>query len=485
MAIKFLAVALFFALAIIKPVHDRFPEPEHKKPNPDEASVRSSAPDEPAPAPDYGADYLWMYLAFAYFFTGLVLYFIITESKRIIDVRQNYLGSQSTITDRTIRLSHIPADLQSEDKIKEFIEELEIGTVESVTLCRDWKKLDDAMDARNETLRKLEEALVEHERRMREAGNIAGLPATTYAAEGDMEESQLLERADGAQDEDKTRPTKRLWFGPLNMNFKFVDAIDYHEEKLRRLDHDISRLRGTEFPTRSLAFVTMDSVASCQMAVQAVLGSSPLQLLATPSPSPVDVAWQNTYMSYAERLVRSWTITAVIVVLTLFWSVLLLPVATLINLTTIHQIWPKFAELLEHYPLAKSLVQTQLPTMILTLLYIGVPFFYSWLSREQGMISNGDIELSTISKNFFFMFFNFFVVFTALGTASMSLEGFGTQPLRETALELARSLELLRQFYINFILLQALGLLPLRLLEFGSVSMYPFGRMMAKTPRGT
>jgi hypothetical protein len=158
-------------------------------------------------------------------------------------------------------------------------------------------------------------------------------------------------------------------------------------------------------------------------------------------------------------------------------------VASLIDLNSIHKIWPQLADLLEDYPLAKSLVTTQLPTMIMTLLYIGVPYFYSWLSYEQGMISNGDIELSTISKNFFFMFFNFFVVFTAFGTASMTLEGFGTQPPRETARQLASSLETLRQFYINFILLQALGLLPLRLLEFGSVSSYPFGRMNAKTPR--
>jgi hypothetical protein len=114
-----------------------------------------------------------------------------------------------------------------------------------------------------------------------------------------------------------------------------------------------------------------------QMAVQAVLDPSPMQLLATPSPSPVDVAWQNTYMSWSQRFIRSWTITAVIVVLTVFWSVLLVPIAGLIDLDRIHQVWPQFAELLDHYPLAKSLVQTQLPTMVITLLYISVPHFYS------------------------------------------------------------------------------------------------------------
>ena len=100
------------------------------------------------------------------------------------------------------------------------------------------------------------------------------------------------------------------------------------------------------------------------------------------------------------------------------------------------------------------------------------------------MISQGEVELSIISKNFFFTFFNFFIIFTALGTASLSLESIGSEPLRDTANSLAQSIEALRGFYVNYIILQAFGLFPLRLLEFGSVFLYPFGMLAAKTPRG-
>ena len=55
--------------------------------------------------------YLWAYLVFTYFFTGLAIYFMTAETRRIIQIRQDYLGSQSTITDRTIRLSGIPLAL--------------------------------------------------------------------------------------------------------------------------------------------------------------------------------------------------------------------------------------------------------------------------------------------------------------------------------------------------------------------------------------
>jgi hypothetical protein len=98
------------------------------------------------------------------------------------------------------------------------------------------------------------------------------------------------------------------------------------------------------------------------------------------------------------------------------------------------------------------------------------------------------MELSVISKNFFFTFFNLFLVFTVVGSAS-TFYGFW-ENLRDKfkdattiAFALAKSLESFSQLYINFIILQGLGLFPFRLLEFGSVAMYPIQFLSAKTPR--
>ena len=105
------------------------------------------------------------------------------------------------------------------------------------------------------------------------------------------------------------------------------------------------------------------------------------------------------------------------------------------------------------------------------------------------MISQGDIEMSLISKNFFFTFFNLFVVFTIFGTASnaqgyFSRIGDSLKDTTSVARILAESLKNLVLFYLNLIILQGLGLFPFRLLEFGSVAMYPVSLMGAKTPRG-
>lgn len=103
-------------------------------------------------------------------------------------------------------------------------------------------------------------------------------------------------------------------------------------------------------------------------------------------------------------------------------------------------------------------------------------------------MSRGDVELSVISKNFFFSFFNLFLIFTVFGTASGFLGLWDNlrdafKDAETIALALANSLEGLAPFYINLLILQGLGLFPFRLLEFGSVALYPLRFLQATTPR--
>jgi len=515
LAIKFLSVTLFFSLAVIKPVHDSYPDDDksaHKNGtrhgHEDSTFAQQLKREIPlhtlhsyAPwVPEYiETDYLWMYPVFAYLFSIIAFYLLVAETRRIIEVRQEYLGSQTTITDRTIRLSGIPPNLQEEDKIKNFVEELDIGNVESVTLCKNWRELDELIVHRNGVLRKLEEAWTVYLGHRTIERNLESLPISQPAPPGpdvnlDDENDdvatrrQLLSSNRQARTAPyaRVRPKTSIHYGRFNLHSKQVDAIDYYEEKLRVADERIRELRKKDFSPTPLAFVTMDSVAACQMASQAVLDPSPLQLLANPSPAPADVIWPNTYISRRNRMIRAWTITVFIGLLTVIWSIILVPIATILNPETIRKVFPQVADVLDDHPTAKSLVNTQLPTLIISLLNVAVPYLYAWLAEYQGMTSQGDIELSVISKNFFFTFFNFFVIFTVLGTASNFLQDIGDS-LKDTtriAYTLAQSLQSLLPFYTNFIILQGIGLFPFRLLEFGSVALYPLNLMGAKTPRG-
>lgn len=215
--------------------------------------------------------YWWMYVGFVYLFTAMALYLIIVETKRVIRIRQNYLGSQSTITDRTIRLSGIPPESRSEEKIREIIEGLEIGKVETVTLCKNWRKLDDLVEERLNLLRKLEESWTVYLGHKNGSGNRKYVNSQqshqTNSLNGEDEESRLLESGNGEQSHGSSyaqdRPKTRIWYGFLGLQSQKVDAIDYYEEKLRKLDERIKAAREKDYEATPLAFVTLDSPASC------------------------------------------------------------------------------------------------------------------------------------------------------------------------------------------------------------------------------
>jgi hypothetical protein len=327
-----------------------------------------------------------MYVVFAYIFSGLAIYMLLEETNKIISIRQKYLGSQTSTTDRTIRLSGIPEELASEEKIKEFMEGLRVGNVESVTLCRDWRELDHLIDERLKILRNLEWAWTKHLGYKRPKHSESAISLTrqrprgsSLLSDGDSERTQLLSESgrDHVSENVQKRPTIRLWYGPLKLRYRNVDAIDYYEEKLRRIDEKIQAARETEYPPTEMAFVTMESIASSQMVVQAILDPHPMQLFARLAPAPADVVWQNTYVSRPRRMMQSWFVTVVIGFLTVFWSLLLIPVAYLLELETLNKVFPQLADFLARNPIASSLVQTGLPTLVISLLAAAVPYLYN------------------------------------------------------------------------------------------------------------
>ncbi|KAL2154574.1 hypothetical protein VTH82DRAFT_3250 [Thermothelomyces myriococcoides] len=506
MSMRLFGIMLFFAAVVLEPINRHF----LKKTDTDSIiafpfrtyTADSGSYESPADTPEGEEEpdnsfkrsmgYLWSYLLFTYFFTGLTLFFMDKETSKVIRVRQDYLGTQSTITDRTFRLSGIPKELRTEAAIKDLVEKLEIGKVESVTLCRNWKEIDRLMEERNALLAKLEEtwSVYLSQPPVRVTGarrNRNGSARGTLGGDDDEEagESDSLLQGGGSREAERVRPQTRFWYGFLRLRSRKTDAIDYYTEKLRQLDDKIMAARKKTYEPTDLAFVTMDSVAACQMAIQALIDPHPGRMLTKPAPAPSDVVWKNTYCPRFIRQIRSWSVTIFVCILTVVWLVPVFFLASVLSICTIDKFFPSFSDWLKEHEIARTQVQTGLPTLVVSLLNIAVPYLYDYLSWHQGMLSQGDIALSAISKNFFFTFFNLFLIFTVFGAVT-SIFDVLRNSLKDTtyiAYTLARKIEDLSVFYTNFIMLQGLGLFPFRLLQFGDVAQYPIMRMGAKTPR--
>ncbi|KAM0488099.1 hypothetical protein ACHAP7_001089 [Fusarium lateritium] len=514
MAIRLLTVMVFFAAVVLLPINTIY-DPSNSpfrgnKPNsnlfyesgPDsfsDSNFLSTLKDKKEPEDtSWKLHWLWAYVIFTYFFTGLTIYYLNLETFRVIKFRQDYLGSQSTVTDRTFRLTGIPEDLRSEEEIKNLIEKLEIGTVEKVTLCREWKQLDDLVAARDATLRGLEGAwatFLKHQRQKRkDNGNqrrrsnplSRGEYQDRENGEQSEENGRLLDSEQEPWDSgDEGRPKVNIRYGTLGLRSRNVDAIDYYEERLRVLDSKVTEARKKSYKPTDMAIVTMDSVAACQMAIQARIDPRPGRLLTKLTPAPSDLVWRNTYAPRGLRRLKSWVVTVFIVVLTLVFISPTAFLASLMSICTIEQAAPQFGAWLKEHTIILSLLQNGLPALVISLLNVAVPYLYDFLSNHQGMISQGDVELSVISKNYFFTFFNTFFVF-AITLSGLNWFTKLREIVKDTSMIpqlIADDVEALSLFYISFIMLQGVGLMPFRILEAGSVFLNPIYRWLAKTPR--
>jgi len=452
MAIRFLFVASVLAAVVLVPVHAYFGGdsiPDGNSTHIMHPQVVFADGDKKKPPKPVKPAYMWANLIFVYVFTGLAYYFLWRQTEEVLRVRQAYLGNQATVTDKTIKLSGIPEALRSEDVLKEHLEKLAIGKVENITICRQWGDLDQLLNERNAVLRKLEEVFTVYHVRKGHRGTTGGNSWRQPDDSGDEEEGRpLLGRRPNY------RPQFTLRYGKLKLKFKKVDAIDYYTNKLQNLDNQITEARQKEYKATPLAFVTMESVSAAQVATQALLDPTPGAMIARPAPSPSDVIWPNTYLSRSSRWARSWAISTFVTVSSIFWLVPVAALAGLWNTAEIHKVWPQLADTLKAHPALASFVQTFLPTAVLTLLNIAVPYFYDWLSQYQGLISQEEVELSVISKNFFFTFFNLFLAFTVFGTAFNFHSFWETlnRSFKDTgsiALVLAEAVQELGPFYIN------------------------------------
>lgn len=452
--------------------------------------------------------YLWVYVAFTYIFTYLTLTMLIRQTKNVVKVRQEYLGRQNAVTDRTIRLSGIPPELRDEDKLKRHIEELNIGRVSSITICREWKPLNRLFKQRKRVLYLLEEKWAKYlgpysisdarqnlpVRRARESfrlernefrddetddddDGVASLPGDDYRSMYEYSTHSAVNISDTPYQH--LRPTVKM--GLWGLRGPTVDAIDYYTNQLEVLDEEILRARQRHYPATPTAFITMDTAASAQMAAQAVLDPKVHHLITRLAPAPHDIIWDNIVLSRKERLLKLYAITILIGIVSVTLVVPVGYLATLLNPKTIREFWPWLADFLESNEWARNAVSGLLPTYLFTLLNFAIPFLYVYLSSKQGFISHGDEELSAVSKNFFYIFVNLFLVFTTAGTAS-NYWGFLSDTTK-IAYQLARSLNELALFYVDLIVFQGLGMFPFKLLLIGSVLQFPFIRTRCKTPR--
>ncbi|KAL7664801.1 Calcium permeable stress-gated cation channel 1 [[Candida] zeylanoides] len=427
-------------------------------------------PVAPLPLVD-GSWFFYLYALATYVFSAIVYRFLYDYTLQILKVRQKYLASQNSITDRTILLSGIPTKLLVQNNPKvlaRFVESMGIGTVTDVRFVYDWTPLNRLFALRTRLLRQLE-SLYAGQNGLEVNLYNERTPAVTVKDASNLVQSQVIEQC---------------------AELRTQLLVCHHQ--IRQIQQSFNFSDGTmsdpRFPQMNAAFITMDSVASAQMAAQTVLDPRVHKLIVTLAPAPKDIKWESFVLTPRAKLAKAYVITFVIF---LSFLVLFFPISsisTLLNVKAITKFWPALGKRIAESKWLSLAITGILPPFLFSLFNFSLPYFYQWLTLYQGYPSNSDIELSTLSKNFFYIFFNLFLVFTVTGTVSNLFGLIGDTT--KIAYQLATSLQELSLFYINLILLQGVAMFPIRLLQIPDFLMlnlvgrvFFLSKYLLKTPR--
>ncbi|KAF8901139.1 hypothetical protein CPB84DRAFT_1708514 [Gymnopilus junonius] len=423
--------------------------------------------------------YLSVHLTFTYLFTILALYFIYKNYRRFIRSRQLFsLELVHSIPARTVLVTNLPNHLRGERPLAEYFESMDMA-VESVTICRELGGLKDLLDKRTEALLKLEGAWVSY----------VGNPSTVeeYDPEGngvvlvdtDIEGGQPTQNRLVVPH--RPRPTLRPgWFQPR------VDALEYLEAKFKDADELVKKKRRMgKFRPTGAAFITFEKMSSAQTAVQVAHCPNPYQMTTYQAPEPRDIVWSNMTPSQSAIRFRDVFVLATMALLFFFWFFPITALASLLSYKEIKKVMPWLGRLIDKNDQIRAIVQNSLPSVAMITLNAFLPFILEGLTYVQGYRARSWVEYSLLKKYFLFLLVNVVFIFLLATTYWQLVQDLANSPAKVPE-KLAQALQAgrARHFFLSYVILQGLGIMPLQLLNLGVIIPRFFYRMfLTRTPR--
>ncbi|KAF9426545.1 hypothetical protein BGZ94_006369 [Podila epigama] len=511
MAMKLFMLCLIPALLIVLPVNIYTGSEGGKVTGPDdddgdEDNNSDGVTDPSRQGPWSPFLYLFTQFTFTWVFSLITIYMLWRTYEGYISIRRQYLLKRhKSITNRTVMIVGLPTHLQSDRGLATFYESLGTGTVESAHVCRHVGRLKRLIQLRARALRDLELVYTQY------YGNPSGradYSPKTVQAENDryaMGEDVITTGAAGASsltassstssnhrpdggsssnssgEKVKKRPTMRLGF--MGLFGKKVDKIDHYREVFATLDKAVQKLRLSRiFATTSIGFVTFEDMHAAQIVAQTVNTEETLSCRTFLAPEPRDVYWDNLNLPPSELSVRAIVINVIVFCLIFFWAGPVGVLSSFLDIDSLDKVLPGIAKIAANSPLIGSLIQGFLPTLGVIVFLAVVPRILLSLCRRQGIQVHSEIAQAIFNKYFIFILVNVVLVFTIVGTWAQTVNKV-YHDVGELTLLLAVSLRRVAPFFVNYIILRGIGLLPLQLLQIADVFTHVFQGLISRTPR--
>ncbi|KAI0061410.1 hypothetical protein BV25DRAFT_1916791 [Artomyces pyxidatus] len=206
---------------------------------------------------------------------------------------------------------------------------------------------------------------------------------------------------------------------------KTVPAIDYYAAKLSLLTLLITENRAkavVDYDPVSTAFVTFATPSDARRACKylAVHPNNPLMCVVAMAPGYEDLDWTRIMKStYKAEFIKDWVVNVGVWAFTLLW---LFPVSFLVTLVSIQNIsayWPGLYHYLQHHDWEEELIQSFLPTLLVSLLTLLIPILLLLIAKKAHTI----FTLSELHDRIMTRYYKFLIVnvlvFFCVGTATL------------------------------------------------------------------
>ncbi|KAI9331339.1 hypothetical protein BDR26DRAFT_870344 [Obelidium mucronatum] len=453
----------------------------NSKPNPeiplpyDEKAALKSLTIENVP---YNSPFLRVHLLFTWIFSLIAYTCLVAFYRSHVNLKHHYAAnilkrtSLSKIEYRSIFLVNLPSDLQQEVELRTYFENLEIGSVENVVVCRHWFKLREAVRKRLYYLQQIERLFADcisrpsiiaesttSETTPLSPSSVPSAPpseaSTPYHTDGEDDATPLLQHT-------RHLPTHHTGF--LGVFGERVDSIDFYAAKYMEWDSLTKELRMTpeESPSTGVAFVTFDSPQSATIASQIMIQKRPFICIAKMAPEPRDVYWPNLSSRTASASIKTfrWFVMNSISIIIFFSSILWVAFSSsLPNWTKI-----PFLEQFLSEAVKDALAQV-VPVALFTAWTSSLPYLLLVICQLQGYEAQSWIEQAMFSKYYTYQIFNILLYIAGLTIWRQILDP--TVNNRTPLDVIGDSMPKSSSQIIAYVLIQSLAINPAQLLQIG------------------
>jgi hypothetical protein len=370
---------------------------------------------------DNGSNLLWVHLACAYIVSGLTYYrlfktyefYIYWASYRLL----NPISPLNDLKNRTILIKYLPDELSTTSALQTYIEDLNIGDLESIHLSTVQNKdLADLIKEFESILRLIESTYMEWSMALYRVLNFKAFNWITLT-----KKLELVEHPMSELDQERSKLLQKELRPKIKQDGEVIDSLQHYIPKLMALKKQITEKRSqfytiynrTHLKEISIqqiyndsklvspaAFVTFKSVFSVSIMKQALFSASTnlFKMEIHQAPNTDEIVWENLTKSvYLQKLLR-WLISIGTFIICAIWIVPTYQVATLAvqGVPDIEKSNPNLA----------FYIQTLVPPILILISNSIMPYFLEYITGWQFICSTGEFQQELLKKYFYFLMFN-------------------------------------------------------------------------------